>query len=82
VNQSSTSGPTWRQAIELELLDDSLHDDMALRVAALELALVDRRARRRLRRQIRQGQRDFAWVGDPAWVRAEAVNNAWLVRSR
>jgi hypothetical protein len=80
-SSTPTAGPTWRQAIEAELLDASLDQDLSMRVSALELALCSRRARRRLIRQIRRGQRDFAWAGpDPVWVRAEAVNNAWLVR--
>ena len=56
-----------------------LDSDTMRRVAALELALADRRVRRRLRREIRQGQRNFAWAStDPLWVRAEAAFNAWL----
>ena len=77
--QSSTTGPTWPQFIEYELLTDHQTSDIALRVAALELALTDRKARRALRRLIRRGQRDFASVSsDPVWVRAEAAFNEYL----
>lgn len=78
----TASSPTWPQVIENEWLNDSLSDDVARRLIALELALIDRRARRQLRREIKQGQRDFAWAGDPAWARAEAATNAWLCNAR
>jgi hypothetical protein len=49
------------------------------RLTALEEALVSRKARRRLRREIRQSTRTFAWVG-PAFHgrRVEAVGNEML----
>ena len=72
---------TWPPLIALERSIDDLASDTSRRVAMLELALIDRRLRRQLRREIRQGQSDFSWASqDPVWVRAEAVNNAWLCR--
>ena len=49
--------PTWYDVNTLSLLDDSLTDMLERRIIALEEALVSRRARRRLRREIRQADR-------------------------
>ena len=65
-----------------EHLNAELYDDLARRVALLEVALIDRRTRRSLRRKLRQGQRDFAWVGNPADARAEAAFNEQLSSGR
>lgn len=49
------------------------------RLAALEEALVSRRARRRLRREIRRRVKQFAWAGpDFLSRRIEDVGNAML----
>jgi hypothetical protein len=49
------------------------------RLAALEEALVSRRARRRLRREIRRRVKQFAWAGPDFWSRRiEDVGNAML----
>ena len=65
------------------MLIDSLMSDTELRVIQLELALCSGSARRRLRREIRRGQADFAWAGaDPVYRRLEAATNAWLCWSR
>ncbi len=65
--------------IQYELISDHLDEALQRRVAMLELALVDRKIRRRLRRRIRQGQRDFARVGpDPVDVRQESAFNLFL----
>lgn len=77
------SSPTWAQAHQHEELTDSIADAVEHRIVMLELALVDRRVRRQLRREIRKGQRDFAWAGsDPVARRMEATFNAWLSRPR
>ena len=49
------------------------------RLAALEEALVSRRARRRLRRELSKGVRRFAWAGRSFYARrTEAVGNEIL----
>jgi hypothetical protein len=49
------------------------------RLAALEEALVSRRARWRLRREIRRRVKQFAWAGPDFWSRRiEDVGNAML----
>lgn len=49
------------------------------RLAALEEALVSRRARRCLRREIRRRVKQFAWAGPDFWSRRiEDVGNAML----
>lgn len=49
------------------------------RLAALEEALVSRRARRRLRREIRRRVKQFAWAGHDFWSRRiEDVGNELL----
>jgi hypothetical protein len=49
------------------------------RLAALEEALVSRRARRRLRRELSHGARRFAWAGPSFYARRiEAVGNEIL----
>jgi hypothetical protein len=49
------------------------------RLAALEEALVSRRARRRLRRELSNGARRFAWAGPSFFARrTEAVGNEIL----
>ena len=79
MSQSSPSGPTWPQALQYEQVNDRLDEALQRRVAMLELALVDRRIRRRLRRVIRQGQRDFAWAADDAvGIRQESWFNLHL----
>ena len=81
MSQSSIPLSEYSPLLLDEHLNAEQYDDLARRVAALEVALTDRRVRRRLRREIRQGQRNFAWAStDPLWVRAEAAFNAWLSR--
>ncbi|HUC27847.1 MAG TPA: hypothetical protein VMA73_34555 [Streptosporangiaceae bacterium] len=49
------------------------------RLAALEEALVSRRARRRLRRELSHGARRFAWAGPSFYARRiEAIGNEIL----
>jgi hypothetical protein len=73
------AGPTWPQAIEFELVTDSLAEALERRVAALEYALCSPLARRRLRRHIRCANRGFAWAGPSFWdQRLEATTSEWL----
>jgi hypothetical protein len=68
----------WQQWV-----DDSYDDVTERRLIALEEALVSRKARRRLRREIRKSAGRFAWVGSEfTWRRLEAVSNDWLCRDR
>ncbi len=74
-------GPDWPQAIEFELMTDSLAEALERRVTELEHALCSRPARRRLRRQIRRDDRAFAWAGPSFWDRRlEATTTDWLSR--
>lgn len=74
-------GPDWPQAIDFELMTDSLAEALERRVTALEHALCSRPARRRLRRQIRHADHAFAWAGPGFWDRRlEATTNEWLTR--
>jgi hypothetical protein len=50
------------------------------RLAALEEAVVSRRARRRLRREIRRRVKRFAWAGPDFWSRRiEDIGNETLI---
>ena len=74
-------GPDWPQAIEFELMTDSLAEALERRVTELEHALCSRPARRRLRRAIRRADRAFAWAGPGFWDRRlEATTCEWLTR--
>jgi hypothetical protein len=60
--------PLTAEAVMIKLSTyEGINDDstsyMQSRLAALEEALVSRKARRRLRRAIRQADRDYAWAG-------------------
>ena len=72
--------PTWHDLNSVMLTDDSMHWALERRVIALEEALVSRRARRRLRREIRAGARVYAWAGSFEAGRAEATMYEWLIR--
>jgi len=72
--------PTWHDLNSVMLTDDSLHEQLERRVIALEEALVSRRARRRLRREIRSARRAYAWAGDFTAARYEATMYQWLNR--
>jgi hypothetical protein len=73
------AGPNWPQAIEFELVTDSLAEALERRVAALEHALCSPAARRRLRRNIRRANRAFAWAGPDFWDRRlESTTSEWL----
>jgi len=72
--------PTWDDLNSVMLTDDSLHELLERRVIALEEALVSRRARRRLRREIRAAARAYRWAGDFTAARYEATLFQWLNR--
>lgn len=60
----------------LDFYEGYWDDDVHARLIALEEALVSRKARRALRRQIREADRTFAWAGPGFRARrVEAVFN-------
>ena len=72
--------PTWHDLNSVMLTDDSLLEQLERRVIRLEEALVSRRARRRLRREIRAAARAYQWAGDFTAARYEATMYQWLNR--
>jgi hypothetical protein len=63
----------------IQYLDDSWDDAVHKRLVALEEALISRKARRRLRREIRQSADTFAWAGPDFYGRrVEAAFNAFM----
>ena len=72
--------PTWHDLNSVMLTDDSLLEQLERRVIRLEEALVSRRARRRLRREIRQAADAYAWAGSFESGRYEATTYTWLNR--
>ncbi len=76
-----TADSLARELIWLEWVDDAWGDRMHRRLIALEEALVSRKARRRLRREIRESAERFAWVGESFYGRRlEDVFNQHLCR--
>lgn len=63
-----------RECVYDSLVTDELATALELRVSALEEALISRRARRRLRRALRESDATYAWAG-PTFAdrRAEAA---------
>ena len=72
--------PTWRDLNILSFTDDSLMWALEQRVVELEHALVSRKARRRLRREIRARAKAYAWARSFEAARAEATTYDWLNR--
>lgn len=56
---------------------DSQTDALDARIEDLERALTDRRFRRHLIRQIRRGQRFYAWAGSWRAARTEVTTWQW-----
>lgn len=78
-----TAGTLAAELMWLQWLDDWWNQFNQERMLALEEALVSRKARRKLRRELRESAHRFAWAGDEfAWQRLEDVHNQWLVRLR
>jgi hypothetical protein len=72
--------PTWADVnTEVEQID-SLMDAFECRIENLERSLTDRRYRRQLRREIRRGQRLYAWAGSWRAARTEVTTWQWLNR--
>jgi hypothetical protein len=73
------SGDSWtRSVVEYANVTDSIDGHLERRVAALEEALMSRRARRRLRRMIRETNANFP-AATFTVSRFEATGNDWLV---
>jgi hypothetical protein len=73
--------PTWADVnTEVEQID-SLMDALECRIENLERSLTDRRYRRQLRREIRCGQRLYAWAGSWRAARTEVTTWQWLNRT-
>lgn len=73
--------PTWADVNGEVKQIDSLMDALESRIENLERALTDRRYRRELRRQIRRGQRFYAWAGSWRAARTEVTTWQWLNRT-
>ena len=73
--------PTWRDVNAESQLDDSLTAALEARIMELERALTDRRYRRHVRREIRRGQRAYAWAGSWRAARLEVTTWQWLFRT-
>lgn len=70
----------WRRAAARHAdMTDSAESHLEQRIMQLERALVDRRYRRRLRRQLREADRAYSWAG-PDWDdrRSESATAEWL----